>query len=438
MNERRINKKPKIRVDDRKTLTDTHEQKLLSFESEREERLPKIKEELHITKENMKTLRGKCEYNVEHEKEKENCKKYQNASCCKECLWVRRDYLDLVKKKRGLETEMYELKQKSTEMDYLLDVAPIIFEYEEKKRRIKAQESNIFSSQFTSREDTQQQQDSGSKMKTVTLNVSKKKKRKKYVTYEVPDNEIQNSLVDTYNTYQEQINGKVSGKLPSQQDMYRCKKCEIGELVQNSSEGCFVCSSCGVVDEGDFSVTRISSYKDLKDKTFSKRSSYDVIQNFIKRLQNLQGKNEKDIPQEVIDAMFREMKINRKNKDQVTRELLQQWLKKNGYSKYYTLIGAVYYRVCGKKMFEIPEHVEEKMISHVKEAKEVFDKVKNEDRDNFLNIEYVCRKICELLNLDHYIKFFKLLKSREKLNQQEKMWEKICHELNWEFIPSKV
>ena len=40
------------------------------------------------------------------------------------------------------------------------------------------------------------------------------------------------------------------------------------------------------------------------------------------------------------------------------------------------------------------------------------------------------------LELDEHLKSFPLLKSREKLYDQDQIWEKICKDLNWEFIKS--
>ena len=58
------------------------------------------------------------------------------------------------------------------------------------------------------------------------------------------------------------------------------------------------------------------------------------------------------------------------------------------------------------------------------------------NRKNFLSYSYVLHKFCELLEYDHLLEYFSLLKSREKLHAQDLIWEKICNDLNWEFIPS--
>ena len=57
-------------------------------------------------------------------------------------------------------------------------------------------------------------------------------------------------------------------------------------------------------------------------------------------------------------------------------------------------------------------------------------------RKNFLSYSYVIRKFLELLGEDKYISYFPLLKSREKLYQQDVIWKGICAKLKWAFYPS--
>ena len=38
--------------------------------------------------------------------------------------------------------------------------------------------------------------------------------------------------------------------------------------------------------------------------------------------------------------------------------------------------------------------------------------------------------------MDEFLVCFPLLKSREKLHQQDIIWKQICDDLNWEFIKS--
>jgi hypothetical protein len=41
-----------------------------------------------------------------------------------------------------------------------------------------------------------------------------------------------------------------------------------------------------------------------------------------------------------------------------------------------------------------------------------------------------------LSDYDEFLQYFPLLKSKEKLHQQDIIFEKICKELHWEFIPT--
>ena len=58
------------------------------------------------------------------------------------------------------------------------------------------------------------------------------------------------------------------------------------------------------------------------------------------------------------------------------------------------------------------------------------------NRKNFLSYAYVIRKFLQLLSEDKYIPYFPLLKSREKLYQQDCIWKCITKKLNWDYIPS--
>ena len=49
--------------------------------------------------------------------------------------------------------------------------------------------------------------------------------------------------------------------------------------------------------------------------------------------------------------------------------------------------------------------------------------------DNIYETEYIAE-------LDEYLDCFQLLKSRNKLHQQDVIWKNICQYTKWQFIPS--
>jgi hypothetical protein len=71
-----------------------------------------------------------------------------------------------------------------------------------------------------------------------------------------------------------------------------------------------------------------------------------------------------------------------------------------------------------------------------KDIQAPFEKHCPPERKNFLSYSYVLYKFCELLGEDEYLEYFPLLKSKEKLYNQDVLFRKICEELRWEFIPT--
>jgi len=111
-------------------------------------------------------------------------------------------------------------------------------------------------------------------------------------------------------------------------------------------------------------------------------------------------------------------------------------LKKNKINKYYEHIPYILNRITGKSTPQLTVDLEEKLREMFKQIQGPFIKHSPKNRKNFLSYSYVLHKFLEILGETKYIKYFPLLKSREKLYQQELIWEKICEELDWIFIKS--
>lgn len=111
-------------------------------------------------------------------------------------------------------------------------------------------------------------------------------------------------------------------------------------------------------------------------------------------------------------------------------------LKKLRLYKYYEHIPFITYKITGILPPIMSRKTEIKIRNMFKEIQEPFAKYCPKNRKNFLNYNYVLYKFCELLELDEFKKCFPLLKSREKLIEQDKIWENICKELDWQYIES--
>ena len=119
-------------------------------------------------------------------------------------------------------------------------------------------------------------------------------------------------------------------------------------------------------------------------------------------------------------------------KSQDFREILKK-LKKN---KYYEHVPHIINRLNGIPPPIMSRETEEELRRMFKEIQIPFHKYCPKARKNFLSYSYVLHKFVQLLELDEFLPCFMLLKSREKLHQQDLIWNKICKHLNWQFIKS--
>jgi atypical dual specificity phosphatase len=87
-----------------------------------------------------------------------------------------------------------------------------------------------------------------------------------------------------------------------------------------------------------------------------------------------------------------------------------------------------------EKKFVSRNKLEEKLKNMFRDIQAPFARHLPDDRKNFLSYSYVLYKFCELLGEDDFLPCFPLLKSKEKLYQQDVIWKKICEELQWEYI----
>ena len=115
---------------------------------------------------------------------------------------------------------------------------------------------------------------------------------------------------------------------------------------------------------------------------------------------------------------------------------MKKILKKLSLSKYYEHIQHIINRVSGIPPPKMTREVEEKFRKMFKEAQEPFQLYCPKDRKNFLSYSYTLHKFCQLLGLNDFLPCFPLLKSRDKLKEQDYLWKKICNHLGWEFVPS--
>jgi DNA-directed RNA polymerase subunit RPC12/RpoP len=164
--------------------------------------------------------------------------------------------------------------------------------------------------------------------------------------------------------------------------------------------------------------------------------AYKRINHFNEWLAQFQAKESTEIPEEVFENIQGQIKKERIQPSSLNRSKIREILKKLKYNSYYEHVPHILSRLNGHTAPVMDRETEEKLRYLFKEIQPSFQKHCPAERSNFLSYSYVLYKLCELLDLDDFLHCFPLLKNRDKLYAQDKIWEKICRDLKWEFIRS--
>lgn len=212
-----------------------------------------------------------------------------------------------------------------------------------------------------------------------------------------------------------------------------CIKCNI-PLNLVYSEGLQVCSKCGRTEYILIDSEKPSFREPPPEVSYF---AYKRINHFNEWLSQFQAKESTEIPPDIYQLILLEMKKERiTDLNKVTPQKIREYLKKLKLNKYYEHVPHILNKLNNKKVPLIGKETEEKLRHMFKEIQAPFMKVCPPNRKNFLSYSYVLHKFVELLGLDHLRECFPLLKSREKLHQQDQIWKEICKELSWMYIKS--
>lgn len=214
----------------------------------------------------------------------------------------------------------------------------------------------------------------------------------------------------------------------------RCVACD-EEMTFYQNEAKLGCPSCGH-EEFILVDSEKPSYKDPpREITYF---AYKKQNHFNEWLAQFQAKENTDIPQDVIEAVLGELRKERiSDPKRVKKEKILEILRKLKLSKMYDHVQQIKNRIQQQMTsLTLSKETEEKLQHMFKEIQPAFIKYCPKGRSNFLSYPYVLYKMCQLLEMDEFLPCFQLLKSREKLYQQDQVWQKICEELGWQFIRS--
>ncbi len=310
------------------------------------------------------------------------------------------EYYKLKEEIIKLKDDLEKILSKKDISKYFLDNSNILKEYYSSKKKIANYES--FNNKFIKN----------------TPHFNKKK---------IFDNK---SLLDDY---LQNIDGNYITNKKKTVNSNICTNCSTEMLIHNI-EGIMICEECGKTD-----YITIDSYKPSYRDPPPEISyfAYKRINHFNEWLCQFQGKETTEIPEEVYTKILLEIKKERiTNMNNITPTKIRQYLKKLKLNKYYEHTTHIINRLNGNSYPVIDKNIENQLRRMFKDIQEPFIQVCPKNRKNFLSYSYVLHKFVELLQMNELKPYFPLLKSREKLHQQDLIWKDICRILDWPFYKS--
>jgi len=211
-----------------------------------------------------------------------------------------------------------------------------------------------------------------------------------------------------------------------------CQSCNKGDLIPMEPEGILLCNVCFKHSKYLIENEKPSYKEPPKEVCFY---AYKRINHFREILAQFQAKETTQIPDEIIDKIFQQLKKERITVDQLTNKRTKDILKKLGYNKYYEHIPFIKDKL-GIKPPVMSAELEITLCNLFMDIQAPYAKYCPDYRINFLNYYYTVYKLCELLDQQQFLPYFPMLKDREKRIEQDVIWKNICDELDWEFIPT--
>jgi len=329
----------------------------------------------------------------------------------KERIKMLEDYFLVAKLKNNFNDQILELEQEVNKLDsnedelsYLLDTADILFKYYDNstKEPVKKNVPTDLQDFFVKIKETKKSNDGDD---------------------------------DKYNLFNKYMKITAGSELKKKSliQIKMCDKCQI-EKTLHLQDGFLTCTGCGDSE----SIQMDSDKPNFKDQTIEiKTNGYKRMNHFSELLNQCQGKESTDIDPEVFEMIINELNVMKiTDLSKLDNKIMRTILKNLKLNSYYEHIPYIINKLNGIPPPTMSRELEDKVRSMVKEVQEPWIAGKKSTRKNFLNNNYVFHKIFELLEEDDFLQYFPYLKSRDKLQEHDDEWKKICEHNRWQFIPS--
>ena len=180
-----------------------------------------------------------------------------------------------------------------------------------------------------------------------------------------------------------------------------------------------ICYDCGICfDEPEFVVTDLHTYIPIFKRKYCR------LDHFREVLNQYQGKEGREIPEDIVQRV----------RDELAREPMsvKQALRDLKLTKYVENANYLEFIINSKPMPYIPKLIEDKLVRYFKVIDRTFTELYS-DKQSFMSYYYVIYKLLELMGQHELMKDVPILKTRSRIRQHDKVWHAICEELGWQF-----
>jgi hypothetical protein len=378
-----------------RTIDEKHTEMLCFFNEIDDVVIPFLNNEITKLKITLTKLKKKCIFSRENQVLKNNVK----------CI---DKILDIKEKIKQIKMKIKIFKDKKKK--YLINNSKYIFQYFEDKKKISSGENNKNVNKLNA----------FFKIKNPDTDISFleiKNNKKIYQNYwknvknEIPN--IQNFIVST--------------------DI--CQSCHNGELIPHEEEGILICNNTKC---GKFIISIIDNSKPTNKEPPNEVSytAYIRLNHFKEILSQFQAKETTQIPDEVIELIKNRIKKERIHDIKtIDYDKMREILRKLSLNKYFEHIQYIN-SIIGIKPPIMNEELYETLCFLFIEIQKPWSIHCPPYRTNFFNYAYTLYQLCVLLGQTQYLPYIPLLKDRTKQLEQDMVWEKVCKELDWLYIPS--
>lgn len=244
------------------------------------------------------------------------------------------------------------------------------------------------------------------------------------------ENEVQRALIALCkrDVWGDKLTHDSSMHTDEEQKGDNCPKCD-AYMEKHRFE--MVCSRCGYATASVMALDR--NFKET-EHVQAAAPSYKRKNHLNEWISRAQAAERKVVPLEIKNAVsecFSKWGIEEK---QATFQLVRKFLKMKGFQRYFEHIPQI-------MAWLTKTPAPHMSTAHIIQIRQIFariqapfEKHKPQNRKNFLSYSYVLYKVCELLELDEFLPYFPLLKSRANLIKADSLWKRICVDCDFEFL----